>query len=356
VPGRTSPDDGSGTTPAPPAAHERTALNPRPRHSDGLPGTLTSAPSAPTPPPPTPASAGPAVAARRVVVAVADGTGVAVWLREPPEAGSGAEGVPMLLVHGLASVGRLWDGVADELVRRGHPVAAVDQRGHGASDKPDEGYDFATLTDDLVAVLDALHWSEPVVAAGQSWGANVVLELAARQPHRLRAAALVDGGTIELSARFADWPTAEAALAPPQLEGTPLAEMERMLRARHPDWPETGIAGALATMEVLPDATVRPWLSREHHLRILRGLWEHHPPQRYPDVGVPVLVIPAGDPSRPASRFETAKREEVAAAAAGLGTVAVRWIDGDHDLHAQFPGRIAELLSAAADGSVFATP
>ncbi|MST32112.1 alpha/beta fold hydrolase [Acidimicrobiaceae bacterium USS-CC1] len=267
----------------------------------------------------------------------------------------GAPGVPMLLVHGLASNARLWDGVAAELADRGHPVAAVDQRGHGHSDKPDDGYDFGTLTADLLAVIDGLGWrGRPVLAAGQSWGGNVVVELGARHPGAVHALALVDGGTIELSAGFADWPTAEAALTPPQFAGTPRAEFEAALRRAHPDWPESGIEGALGNVEVLADGTVRPWLTLPRHLAILRSLWQHHPLERMAAMQVPVLLVPAGDPRGRASRHETVKREATAAAAAALPTGAVRWIDGDHDLHAQYPAEIAALLVSAADGSAFA--
>jgi pimeloyl-ACP methyl ester carboxylesterase len=266
----------------------------------------------------------------------------------------GGTAVPMLLVHGLSSNARLWDGVAADLAGRGHPVAAVDQRGHGRSDKPSDGYDFATLTDDLVAVLDGLGWTEPVVVAGQSWGGNVVLELAARHPERTAAVALVDGGTIELSARFADWPTCEAALAPPDFAGMTAAEWERTLRRHHADWPESGIEGTLANAEVLVDGTIRPWLSRANHLTILRSLWEHHPSRRFAEVTVPTLIVPAGDPTTKPARFESAKRDEVTAAEAALAVSATRWIDGDHDLHAQYPERVAALLAAAAEGSVFA--
>ena len=37
---------------------------------------------------------------------------------------------PWLLVHGLASNARLWDGVAWRLAQQGHPVVAVDPRPH----------------------------------------------------------------------------------------------------------------------------------------------------------------------------------------------------------------------------------
>jgi pimeloyl-ACP methyl ester carboxylesterase len=262
-------------------------------------------------------------------------------------------GTPVLLVHGLASNARLWDGVAQRLAEAGHPVAAVDQRGHGRSDKPDDGYDFATLTDDLAAVMTTLGWTPtraPVVA-GQSWGGNVVLELAARHPDLASAVVLVDGGTIQLSARFADWPTCEAALAPPPLTGTTAADFERLLRSYHPDWPESGIAGTLANVEVLADGTIRPWLSRPHHMTILRHLWEHQPSTRYSLITAPVLIVPAEDPANP--RWMAEKRDEVAKATAALDLSVTRWITGDHDLHAQHPDLIAELIEAASRPGLF---
>jgi len=262
-------------------------------------------------------------------------------------------GIPILLVHGLASNARLWDGVAELLAAAGHPVAAVDQRGHGLSAKPDGGYDFITLTDDLMALLANLGWTDgqrPWVA-GQSWGANVVLELAARHPEATRGLTLVDGGTIELAGRFADWATCEAALAPPPLIGTPVASFERLIRTHHPDWPESGIAGTLANFEVLPDGTIRPWLSRHNHMKILRHLWEHRPSDRYSLITVPVLLLPAEDPGN--LRWMEGKRDELSRAGATLKRSVTRWITGDHDLHAQHPDLVAGLIDDATGRSLF---
>jgi pimeloyl-ACP methyl ester carboxylesterase len=260
---------------------------------------------------------------------------------------------PVLLVHGLSSNARLWEVVADRLSVAGHPVAAVDQRGHGRSDKPDEGYDFETLTADLAAVMTTFGWDpvRPPIVAGQSWGGNVALELAAARPELVAALVLVDGGTIELSARFADWPTCEAALAPPPLGGTSAASFERFLRTSHPDWPESGIAATLANVEVLADGTIQPWLSRSHHMTILRHLWEHHPSSRYGVITAPVLLVPAEDPGNP--RWMAQKRDEVDKAAAALDVSVTRWVAGDHDLHAQHPDLIAELIDAATGPGPF---
>jgi len=247
--------------------------------------------------------------------------------------------VPVLLVHGLASNARLWGAVASRLAELGHPVAAVDQRGHGRSDKPDTGYDFDTLTADLVAVIDALAWRRPL-AAGQSWGGNVVLELGIGHPDTLRAIACVDGGTIELAGHFPNWEAAREALTPPPLAGLAVEEFEAMIRRMHPDWPESGIAGTLANVEVRADGTIAPWLSLDHHLAILRQLWEHHPQQRYPLVGVPVLLAPAGRPRRP----------DVALAEAALPRSRTRWFPGaDHDIHAQHPLELAGVLHDACE-------
>ncbi|MGH2495177.1 MAG: alpha/beta fold hydrolase, partial [Ktedonobacteraceae bacterium] len=43
---------------------------------------------------------------------------------------------PVLLLHGLASATHIWNLVAPLLVGDGYNVTALDQRGHGESDKP----------------------------------------------------------------------------------------------------------------------------------------------------------------------------------------------------------------------------
>ena len=252
------------------------------------------------------------------------------------------EGRTFLLVHGLASNLRMWDGVAEHLAAGGHRVVAVDLRGHGRSDKPGGGYDMATVAADVAELIGALHLDRPWVA-GQSWGGNVVLELAWRHPAAVSGIACVDGGWIELAARFPDWASCERQLRPPPTAGMAASALERGLREAHPDWPESGIQGALACFEVRDDGTVAPWLTLEHHLSVLRGLWEHRPSSRYPEVRVPVLLLPA---RRAAASMGT--EAAVAVAEGALPASRTTWLEGDHDLHAQHPAVVAEALLSAA--------
>jgi len=254
---------------------------------------------------------------------------------------------PVVLVHGLASNARIWDGVAAALVARGHPVVTVDLRGHGRSSKPDGPYDVPTVADDLAALIEGLELDRPVVA-GQSWGGNVILELAARHASLPRGIVCVDGGWLELSRQFADWDACRTALAPPRLAGRRLEEIEGYVRAAHADWPESGIRGTLANFEVRPDGTVAPWLTFDRHIEVLRGLWEHHPASVYPRVSVPALLIPVqgGDAGR-----DVRKRRDVEAASELIPESRVRWFTGDHDIHAQRPDEVSSVMhEMAVDG------
>lgn len=269
--------------------------------------------------------------ARRVTVADGVALHLNVW--------QGGADVPFLLVHGLASNARTWERVADRLAGLGHPAATVDLRGHGLSDKPDDGYTFETLCADLVAVLDALDF-ESAVLAGQSAGGNLAVELAYRVPDRLAGVAGVDGGALEVSRRWPAWESCLTALAPPRLEGSTARLVEDRIRAAHPDWSDWAIEATMANFEHLPEGAIRPWLRFERHLRILRSLWEHRPSQVIPGLEVPLLLVMAdsGDGWTDEKRMIAGELAETAP------KIRVAWMEGDHDLHVQHPVALADLL------------
>lgn len=279
-------------------------------------------------------------------VPVAEGVELAVDTWAPPGGVTG-DAPGFVLVHGLASNARMWDGVASRLAERGHASATVDLRGHGRSAKPDGPYAMATVADDLATLIGTLGWERPVVA-GQSWGGNVVLELAHRHPDATRGIVCVDGGWLEPCAAFDSWEACEARLAPPRLAGLHRDEIEGYIRGAHPDWPETGIAGTLANFEVREDGTVAPWLTYERHIAVLRGLWDHRPSEVYAEVATPVLLAPA---ETGADERAIQKREGIDLAMDRLPDARVRWFHGDHDIHAQHPVELADvMLDMLAEG------
>jgi pimeloyl-ACP methyl ester carboxylesterase len=266
-------------------------------------------------------------------------------------AGSGR---PFVLVHGLSSNCHTWEQTAQLLALAGHQVVTVDQRGHGLSDKPNSGYDFATVCEDLLLLCNALALDAPLIA-GQSWGGNVVLEFGARYPGRAGGFAFVDGGTIDLQGRpDATWERTLLELRPPTLTGMPRTVLAERIAATHPGWSATGIEATLANFETLPDGTVRPWLSLDRHLMILRAMWEQRPPMLYPLLREPVLICPSSDPHNPG--WMEIKQRQLDAAQVGLERCRVHWFEQTaHDIHVERPVDLANLFLHEASEGIWAT-
>lgn len=255
----------------------------------------------------------------------------------------GGQGRPLVLIHGLASNARIWD-LAAPILAENFAVVALDQRGHGLSDHPDEGYDFATISGDLESFLQMLGISRPVLV-GHSWGGNVALEYTAKHPSAVAALVLVDGGFMQLSAiPGMTWERAEREMAPPPLAGTPLEDFRQRIRqflppdAYSPEVEEI----ILGNFQVDAEQRIYPHLTRERHMKILRSLWEQNPTEMYAQVDCPVLLVPAaqsneeqarGDPSR----LEL-KRRAVSLAEQSLVMRKTVWMENTiHDIPLQRP-------------------
>ncbi|MER5772390.1 alpha/beta hydrolase [Streptomyces sp. NPDC001985] len=131
------------------------------------------------------------------------------------------KGAPgMLLLHGLMGCAEHWAPVAARLAGR-HRVVALDQRGHGASEKPPEGpFTREAYIADAVAAIEQLDLA-PVTLVGHSMGALTAWQLAARRPDLvgaliisdMRAAALGAASQREWEAWFRSWPLPFASVA-----------------------------------------------------------------------------------------------------------------------------------------------
>ncbi|MGX9890535.1 alpha/beta fold hydrolase [Streptomyces sp. NPDC002276] len=103
---------------------------------------------------------------------------------------TGGHGPALLLVGGWPQTWYAWREVMPALARE-HTVVAVDSRGAGLSDKPDDGYDAGTLANDLVALMAALgHDRFDVV--GHDIGTWTGYALAADHPERVRRLAVLE--------------------------------------------------------------------------------------------------------------------------------------------------------------------
>jgi pimeloyl-ACP methyl ester carboxylesterase len=260
---------------------------------------------------------------------------------------------PIVLLHGVASNAKIWITVAPRLAERFH-VLALDQRGHGESDKPDSGYDFATVAADLGAFIDALKLKRSMVA-GHSWGGNVALEYAAGHPDALAGLALVDGGFMEMSARPGmTWEQTEKMLAPPVL--THLTPTQLIEGAKQWElgtiWDEDVEGALMGNFDVAEDGTVRPRMRRENHMQVVRALWEQKPSELAPLVRCPVLfAVAERQADRRGAEWVEMKREAIGGLQQLLSDCQVVWFqDTIHDIPLQRPGELAKAIGEFADG------
>jgi pimeloyl-ACP methyl ester carboxylesterase len=259
----------------------------------------------------------------------------------------GGGGRPVVLLHGLASNARIWDGVAPRLAGAGLRVVAIDLRGHGDSDQPGDGYGFETVGRDLAAALDALGLARPVLA-GHSWGAGVALQYAAGRSGAAAGLALVDGGLLGVT-EWAGTTREEVrrTMAPPRF-AVPLADW--LARAKRFDagggpggrpWIRDHLRNGV---EVDDQGVARARFRFENHLQVIDAIYDHWPPDLYPLVDCPVLLCPAGAPADPGP-----KRDAVARALRLFPSASVTWFeDTMHDIPLQRPAELAAELARFA--------
>jgi alpha/beta hydrolase fold len=198
----------------------------------------------------------------------------------------GGDGPAVLVLHGLASNARIWDGVGPRLVGAGLRVVALDLRGHGASDQPGSGYDFASVGRDLAAALGGLGLERPLLAGrfdpGGSGGQPWVRDY-------LRAGVEVD---------------------------------------------DRGVASSRFRFD--------------NHMQVVDALYDQRPATLYPLVDCPVLLCVADDPADD-GEHAVAKRDAVGRALQLLPSAHGTWYeDTMHDIPLQRPAELAADLARFA--------
>jgi len=260
----------------------------------------------------------------------------------------GGDGPPLVLLHGLSSSSRIWDLTAPHLVEH-FRVIALDQRSHGHSDQPDDGYGFDDVTADLAAFIEALGIDSPAIV-GHSWGASVALTYAAANPEAVRSIVLVDGGVVDLS-QHGTWAEAEPRMRPPAIDGTPVKAFVGFM-SRWPQlkeiWNDQLRDMVLANFEIREDDTIARRLTIENHMKIARAIFELRPADLLKGLASPLMVIscqqePTNDEARQWQRFREEGLETLSRVAPDARIVVMQ--DTIHDVPLQRPEELAKQIS-----------
>ncbi|MGR4881715.1 SDR family oxidoreductase [Streptomyces sp. LARHCF249] len=112
----------------------------------------------------------------------------------------------VILVHGYPDSKEVWSEVAERLAARFH-VVLYDVRGHGRSTAPQPlrgGFTLEKLTDDFLAVADAVSPDRPVHLVGHDWGSVQGWEFAtvARTEGRIASFTSMSGPSLD---HFGHW-------------------------------------------------------------------------------------------------------------------------------------------------------
>jgi len=128
------------------------------------------------------------------------------------------EGEPILLIHGFASnIGTNWKDTSwiDTLVADGRRVIAIDNRGHGQSEKlyEPERYGAPTMAEDARRLLDHLGIARADVL-GYSMGARIASFLTLRHETRVRSLVIAGMGINLVRGMVGSGPLARALEVP----------------------------------------------------------------------------------------------------------------------------------------------
>ena len=259
-------------------------------------------------------------------------------------------GSPIILLHGLTVCAEYWSLTA-QLLARDHRVIAIDLRGHGHSAKPDWGYDYQTLANDVDQLCQETNVAGALVA-GHSWGAGVALRLATSHPERASCLAMVDGG-FGGRRRTADGSTPDFThmMAPPEI----YQSRETYLRAAGAGLKD--VMGPeiedvlMASVTVNADGTINERLSRENHIRILQAMGELNAQELYPALQVPVLFAGALSSVPDRQEWNDRKREAVGRARDMVLKGLEHWFpDTAHDIQLHRPEELAQVLEDFSQG------
>ncbi|KAA3452018.1 alpha/beta hydrolase [Mesorhizobium sp. SARCC-RB16n] len=212
----------------------------------------------------------------------------------------GGNGPLMLFFHGITSNSAVFTPLMARLSDR-FTTVAVDQRGHGLSDKPESGYQANDYADDIAGLIRTLDRG-PAILIGHSLGARNSVTAAMRYPELVRSVVAIDF-TPYIETEALDALEARVNAGSQLFEG--IDAVESYLAGRYPNIPAAAIRIRAESAYHRVDGGLRPLASPAAMAQTAKGLRSDLVPA-YRDVTKPVLIV-RGEASKLVSAAALAK-------------------------------------------------
>jgi pimeloyl-ACP methyl ester carboxylesterase len=256
------------------------------------------------------------------------------------------EGDRLVLLHANGFHARLWEPVVARF-RSARHVIAPDLRGHGDSERPEDGYGWGSLAADVEALLRRIV-PDRCRLAGHSVGGYIAALCAARLPDRVGGLVLLDP-VIQPERHYAGGAPLGKSLAEVALRRRnrweSVDEAKRSLRkgpfaAWHREMFDAYVEGGV---EPSADGGVSLKCPPRVEAAVFRNTFSLSP---WPALGMircPTLIIRAG------SDHGLASTTSPRVARAIPGAVEQVWPEADHFLPMEFPDRVAAAIEEFID-------
>lgn len=267
----------------------------------------------------------------------------------PPPSGSVS---PIVLLHGWLDCGETFQFMVDALPQH-WPLAALDWRGFGRSEWPQQGYWFPDYLGDLDAVLDQISPASPARLVGHSMGGNIACSYAGIRPERVRCVVNLEGFGLprtspeQAPARMRKW-LDQLKIQPERKSYASFEELAGIIRFRYPRFTaEQAAFVAKAWGKLDAGGRVRLAGDPRHHW-VNPILYKREDTEAYwRELRAPLLML-VGEQSELLPKLAADGTEE--AFRAVFPHIEVERVAGaGHMLHIEKPGLVAPLVESFLD-------